>query len=128
MLSRLPAGPDSTFDTTQSLNAVANMIQDEQLEHLPILTADIQKATKDDNTLKKMIDYMQSGWPKTRKGVSKDVQAYFDSRHELTIHNGCILRGLRVVIPQSLRERVLREIHVSHAGAVRMKSLTCVVA
>ena len=66
---------------------------------------------------------MQSGWPKTRKGVSKDVQVYFDRRHELTIHNGCILRGLRVVIPQSLRERALREIHVSHAGVVRMKSI-----
>ena len=46
MLSRLPAGPDSTFDNTQSLNAVVNMIQDEQLEHLPILTTDIQEATK----------------------------------------------------------------------------------
>ena len=69
MLSRLPTGPDSTFDNTQSLNAVVNMIQDEQLEHLPILTTDIQEATKDDNTLKKVIDYMQNGWPKTRKGV-----------------------------------------------------------
>ena len=46
MLSRLPAGPDSTFDNTQSLNAVVNMIQEEQLEHLPILTTDIQEATK----------------------------------------------------------------------------------
>ena len=46
MLSRLPAGPDSTFDNTQSLNAVVNMIQDEQLENLPILTIDIQEATK----------------------------------------------------------------------------------
>ena len=75
---------------------------DEQLEHLPILTADIQKATKDDNTLKKVTDYMQNRWPKTRKGVSKDVQVYFDRRHDLTIHNRCILRDLRVVILQSL--------------------------
>ena len=102
---------------TQSLNAVVNMIQDEQLEHLPILTTDIQEATKDDNTLKKVIDYMQNG--------SKNIQAYFDHRHDLTIHNRCILRGLRVVIPQSLRERVLTEIHVSHAGVVRMKSIAC---
>ena len=59
------------------------------------------------------------GW----KGVSKDMQAYFDHRHDLTIHNGCILRSLRVVIPQSLCERVLTEIHVSHAGVARMKSI-----
>ena len=70
-----------------------------------------------------VIDHMQNGWPKTRKGVSKDIQAYFDRRHDLTIHNGCILRGLRVVIPQSLHERILTEIHVSYAGVVRMKSI-----
>ena len=40
------SGPDSTFDSTQSLNVVVNMIQDEQLEHLPILTTDIQEATQ----------------------------------------------------------------------------------
>ena len=119
MLSRLPADPDSTFDSTQSLNAVVNMIQDEQLEHLPILTTDIQEATKDDNTL----NYMQNG--------SKDKKAYFDHRHDRTIHNGCILRGLRVVIPQSLRERVLTEIHVSTCGCCPYEvncMLTCVVA
>ena len=32
------------------LDAVVNMIQNEQLEHSPILAADIQKATKEDRS------------------------------------------------------------------------------
>ena len=124
MLSRLPAGPNSTFETTQSLDAVVNMIQDEQLEHSPILAADILKVTKEDSTLKKVMDYIQNGWPKARKAVNKDLQAYFDHKDELTIHNECILRVLRVITPQSLCERALTEIHVSHAGVIRMKSIT----
>lgn len=68
-----------TFETTQSLDAVVNMIQDEQLKHSPILT------TKEDNTLKKVMDYIQNGWSKARKAVNKDLQAYFDCKDELTI-------------------------------------------
>ena len=122
MLSRLPVGPDTTFDTT-SFSTVVNMIQDEQLKHSPVVAADVQKATKDDRILTQVTNYMLNGWPRVKKHLSKELQPYFDHKHELTLHNGCILRGLRVVIPQSLRKDVLAEIHVSHSGVVRMKSI-----
>ena len=53
----------------------------------------------------------------------KQLHPYFQVRTELTIHNDCILRGLRVVIPEKLRKDVLTEIHSSHLGIVRMKSI-----
>ena len=45
--------------------------------------------------------------------------------HELSIYNGSILRGLRVVIPKSLpiHERILTEVRVYHVGAVCAKSI-----
>ena len=39
------------------------------------------------------------------------------------IRDGCLLWGIRVIIPGSLRERVLQELHEGHPGIVRMKSL-----
>jgi len=36
MLSRLPMGPDHFFDEQQSLNIVVNLIQDSQVQELPI--------------------------------------------------------------------------------------------
>ena len=47
----------------------------------------------------------------------------FNRKAQLTIHQGCILCHLRVVIPQSLRKQVLEEVHSAPAGVVWMKSL-----
>jgi len=36
MLSRLPVEPDHIFDDQQSLNVVVNLIQDSQVQELPV--------------------------------------------------------------------------------------------
>ena len=48
---------------------------------------------------------------------------YFERRNELTVHQGCILWRIRVVIPNKLQERVLQELHDGHLGVVKMKAL-----
>ncbi|XP_045118191.1 uncharacterized protein LOC123508521 [Portunus trituberculatus] len=42
---------------------------------------------------------------------------------ELSTERDCLIWGGRVVIPASLREKVKQELHVGHAGCVRMKQL-----
>ena len=39
------------------------------------------------------------------------------------MEEGCLLWGYRVVIPQKLREKLLRELHKDHPGVTRMKSV-----
>lgn len=51
------------------------------------------------------------------------MELYFTRRSELTIHQNCLLLGIRVVIPPSLRGRVLDELHQGHIGVVKMKTL-----
>ena len=41
----------------------------------------------------------------------------------MTVHIGCILYGHRVVVPLTLQQQVLKEIHEGHMGIVGMKSL-----
>jgi hypothetical protein len=41
---------------------------------------------------------------------------YFDVRDELTVQNGLIFKGERVVIPTSLRLDMIKRIHYSHIG------------
>ena len=48
---------------------------------------------------------------------------YYELRNELTVHQGCILWGMRVVIPNKLQDRVLEELHDGHLGVVKMKAL-----
>ncbi|XP_056138804.1 uncharacterized protein K02A2.6-like [Lampris incognitus] len=45
------------------------------------------------------------------------------SPNDLTIQQGCLMWGTRVVVPPKLRPRVLNELHTAHPGVVRMKSL-----
>ena len=40
---------------------------------------------------------------------------------ELTIEGGCVLWGIRVVVPEKLRKAVIRTVHEGHVGIVRMK-------
>ncbi|XP_034027378.1 uncharacterized protein K02A2.6-like, partial [Thalassophryne amazonica] len=49
--------------------------------------------------------------------------AIFQRRHDLTVQHGCLMWGLRVIVPPKLCPRVLKELHSAHPGVVRMKSL-----
>ena len=42
---------------------------------------------------------------------------------ELSIQDGCLLWGRRVVVPPQVREEVMCELHEAHPGIARMKSL-----
>lgn len=58
--------------------------------------------------------------------LGETVQAehrYNIDQTEFTIQNCCLLRGVRVYVPQELRKQVLNELHTAHFGITRMKSL-----
>ena len=56
---------------------------------------------------------------------SEEFRPYINRKDELTVLNGCVLWGNRVVIPPQGRESVINinELHESHSGTVKMKSL-----
>ena len=60
------------------------------------------------------------GWP---KNYEQALVPYYRCRNELSIECGCLLWGSRVVIPPKLQDYVLSELHVSHPGIVRMKTV-----
>jgi len=42
---------------------------------------------------------------------------------KVSVHQGCLVWGLRVVVPKDLRERILKELHEGHQGVVKMNAL-----
>ena len=93
------------------------------LDHLnasPVTAAQIRKWTSHDPRLARVLRLIQEGWPSE---CEKELQP-FRSRHtELSVQDGCILWGNRVVIPQPGRKQILEELHAGHPGIARMKSL-----
>ena len=59
---------------------------------------------------------IQQGWPKTIKEGPKEIQKYWTFHEELTIEDGLILKGMRIVIPDEKREEILKQIHEGHLG------------
>ncbi|XP_049516015.1 uncharacterized protein K02A2.6-like [Dermacentor silvarum] len=55
--------------------------------------------------------------------LSRVLNWVWKGQHELSAHKECLLWGDHVVIPQKLRFRVLKALHVGHPGIVRMKAL-----
>ena len=70
--------------------------------------------------LSKVYDCVMKGWYYSN---DEDLRPFHSRRNELTAEHGCLLRGMRVVIPRKFRDAVLQELHQSHAGIVRMEAL-----
>lgn len=94
----------------------------ETAKSLPINFQDVQRATKHCPTLTKVAEFINTGWPKSRKNIqSSEVAKFFDHRCGLMVINGCIFHGDRIVIPQQFQNKILNETHHGHPGYVRMK-------
>ncbi|XP_062514748.1 uncharacterized protein K02A2.6-like [Corticium candelabrum] len=113
MLSRLPLQVD-VIDPNEQIYGINYM------EQLPITAKEVAKETALDPVLRKVFTYTLRGWPYQR---DTELLPYSRKANELSVDNGCLLWGQRVVIPASLRSRVLQELHLEHPGVNRMKAL-----
>ena len=90
-----------------------------QMEALPVTVCQLQAATASDRLLSKVYRYTKGNWS---HNVPADLRPFFTWRTELMVEEGCLLRVFRVV-PQSLRAKLLKELHADHPGVTRMKSV-----
>lgn len=90
-------------------------------EYFPLSFKDIKSEMVKDHLLSKIIGYVKFGWP--HKASSDEEKAYFNRKETLHIDHGCLIWGYRIVIPTSLRETILKEVHDGHPGIVKMKQI-----
>ena len=76
----------------------------------------VRQATSADQTLLKVQELIKNGWPSDKKGLPPEVIPYFHLRDELACEDGIIFKADRCVIPRTLREDILEEIHRPHLG------------
>ena len=73
----------------------------------PVTAKAIRKWTRQDPVQSSIYRYVMEGWPKT---VDSSVMPYFRRRNELTVLDGCLLWGDRVVVPPLERATVQSEL------------------
>jgi len=87
------------------------------MEHLadasPVTAKQIELWTRQDAILSQVLHYVQHGRPKQ---VDTALTPYATKSTELSVFNGCVLWGNRVIVPPQGRSAVLQQLHESHMG------------
>ena len=111
MLSRAHAQPDPDLKTCfGNINAISHLRVSKKTA-----TA-LKEATSQDEVMKLLKEVIIHGWPEKKDDVPVQIAPYFSYRDELTVHNGLIMKGERIVIPKAERRRIKESIHASHLG------------
>ena len=96
-----------------------DLIPVNSVDFLPVKSSCLQMIrdeTLKDNSLTTLKTIITSGWPQSKSSLPMSVAPYFDYRDELTIQDGIILRGERIVIPHKARAEMKKKIHAGHMG------------
>ena len=118
-LSRLPCSESVEEQSDPELEETILFMED--IEAPPVTAKQIKKWTQADPILSRVVGFVQTGWPE--KNSLKELSPYFLRKLELSVVDGCLLWGGRVIIPERGRRSVLQDLHEAHPGVCRMKNL-----
>ena len=113
-LSRLPL-PEMPVTTPIPGDTIMLM---EHLEGTPLHSSNIRDWTRRDPVLEKVYQYTLGNWPSTCP--SEEVRPYFNRRTEISVEDGCLLWGSRVILPQ--KAKAMTALHESYLGVSRTKA------
>jgi len=83
--------------------------------------SDLQASTASDPDMQRLIAVIKEGWPDDRSSCLPSVKPFWNYGDELSVMEGLVFKGERIVIPSALREDMLKRIHTGHMGMVKSK-------
>ena len=118
LLSRLhlPTKPDPNSEEFEHVNVAQFLpISDKRL-------TEIKLETEADATLQLLKETILQGWPDNKKHVPSQIFPYFSTRDELSIQDGQVFRGERIVVPAKLRHDIKNTAtHIAHGCRIMPK-------
>lgn len=113
-LSRLPRNKrDLVQDEEDYLHF---MVEDQ----LPLRTEDLARETRKDPVLSKVFLYTTTGWPSQ---IEETIKPFAQRKQEIFIEKNVLMWGYRVLIPETCKQILLKEIHGGHMGISKMKAI-----
>ena len=81
---------------------------------------EIQHASLQDVQFQQLKTFIIAGWPHTKDELHTNIRPYW---LQLAVIDGVILKGRCIIIPDSLKQQVLTQLHTNHMGIEKMKLL-----
>ena len=116
-------GPNKSNEPTCS--GLDLNIQDIYLNASKDRCISLAKETENDETLIALKNMVLKGWLDKRDECPEILKPYWTYREELSILDGLVLKGTRIIIPISCRDDVLDKVHEGHFGIERTKLRAC---
>ena len=112
-LSRLP-NKNNDYQIDLDLRVQFIQFSDDKLSNL-------KKASLIDPELSALRHVIFTGWPDSYKKVPTILRPYWSFRDELSIEDALILKGGRIIIPETMKEEILKNLHYAHQGIEKCK-------
>ena len=87
--------------------------------NIPVSSTEIELIHQEsltDPTLTVLQHYINMRWPSDRRNVPKELHTFWNYREDLSMENGLITKGARILTPSTLCRKVLEQIHDGHQG------------
>ena len=119
-LSRLPSKRDDRSDSGFVCEDYVRFVYTSNMSDLQAVTlSEMKIETSKDATLSKLLAEIQSGkWTS-----DQSLKVYSGIKEELSVFEGVILRGNRIVVPQPLRKQILKLAHETHQSNCKNKTV-----
>ncbi|GBL82434.1 Uncharacterized protein K02A2.6 [Araneus ventricosus] len=82
---------------------------------------ELRVAQLKEETCQKLTDYVLKGWP-SKKEVDTLCAPYWQNCYEISVQDGLLMRGCRIIIPQSHQAEVLNQIHEGNVGITKCRA------
>ena len=119
-LSRAPICSSSDDNFSSEVEAYINLV----VQSVPATATKLQAirdAQAADEVCQKLFDYCRHGWPHVHN-LPGLLRPYRSVASDLTVHEGLLLRGSRIVIPTMLRLDILDQLHSGHQGITKCRA------
>lgn len=77
---------------------------------------ELQKETENDETLKLIRDFCINGWPNNKANCPVPLRYYYKYRNDIILEDGLLFFNMRIIIPKTMRKRILEQLHEPHFG------------
>ena len=87
----------------------------------PAKMQELKDETTKDQTLQLLSRQVMQSWPDNVKKVDPAVKPYWSLKDDISVENGLVLLGSRLIVPESLCGNILQQIHEGHLGIEKCK-------
>lgn len=109
-LSRFPLKEDGDRSVHETIhNLMYTRVKNRQAQK-------IREASQNDEEMIELRKTITDGWPEHKELLSPQLRQYFPYRDEMTVQDGIVLRGQRLVAPKPLRSELKSKCHAGHLG------------